>query len=177
MCIRDSDKFAEIRQLPLHIIVLTDGPSKLWFDYIKSHIEWPEIVQVYDLLSIEASEVVKQDICPGTLVILAPTQQKGELQECRAEARRFLHEADKILQYTFKLGGATVLLTTSASPVMRTAKLAKLTLDLRWQEVYRRYDAKHPHDRGELYIMSDSQAILKSLYGLSDPSVVQTEGI
>ena len=46
-----NDKFAEIRQLPLHNIVLTDGPSKLWFDYIKSHIEWPEIVQVYDLLS------------------------------------------------------------------------------------------------------------------------------
>ena len=94
-----NDKFAEFRQLPLHIIVLTDGPSKLWFDYIKSHIEWPEIVQVYDLLSIEASEIVKQDICPGTLVILAPTQLKGELQECRTEARRFLHEADKILQH------------------------------------------------------------------------------
>ena len=69
------------------------------------------------------------------------------------------------------------MLTKSASPVLRTAKLAKLTLDLRWQEVFRRYDANDPHTRGELYILSDSQAILHSLYGLSDPSVVQTEGI
>ena len=84
---------------------------------------------MFNLLSSDASDVAQAGFSPGTLVCLAATQLKGELQECRPEARRFLHEADKVLQHTLKLGGATVLLTTSASPVLRTAKLAKLTLD------------------------------------------------
>ena len=67
------DNFAEIRQLPLQVLALTDGPSKEWPDYVQSHLAPNETLHVYDLLSVDASEVMNQHqraFAPGVLVIL-----------------------------------------------------------------------------------------------------------
>ena len=83
-----NDKFAEIRQLPLQVIMLTDGPSKLWPDYVQGHMNQDETLHVFDLLSVDASEVMEKHqraFAPGALVILAATQLTGQLQECRSQ--------------------------------------------------------------------------------------------
>ena len=69
------------------------------------------------------------------------------------------------------LGGASVLIAAADSPVLNAAKLAKVTVDCRWEEVFRRYDPAHPWDRGRLYIMSNNTQIRKSMYGFRDPAL------
>ena len=51
------------------------------------------------------------------------------------------------------------------------AKLAKLTIDLRWEDVFRRYDAKSPWERGSVYIMSNNSCVRRSMYGFKDPAL------
>jgi hypothetical protein len=64
-----------------------------------------------------------------------------------------------------------VLVAASDSPVLYAAKLAKVTVDCRWEEVFRRYEPAIPQDPGRIYVMSNNSQIRKSMYGFRDPAL------
>ena len=95
-----------------------------------------------------------------------------------AQVRTFLHEAGKILRHVFEaLGGSSVLLAATDSPVMCAAKLAKITIDCRWEEVFRRYDPQDPWTRGKYYVMSNNAQVKRAMYGFMDQSLTSQRAV
>ena len=93
-----------------------------------------EFVRSFDLLSRTALDVIPSLDAPSTLVIIQATCLTGPLSQCRPQVRTFLHEAGKVLRHVFEaLGGSSVLIAATDSPVMCAAKLAKITIDCRWE--------------------------------------------
>ena len=54
---------------------------------------------------------------------------------------------------------------------MSAAKLAKMTVDSRWEEVFRRYDPRNPWTRGKYYVMSNNTQVKRAMYGFMDPEL------
>ena len=158
--------------LPLNIVVLTDGADTTWRDALAEYSVANEFVRSFDLLNRSASDIIPSLDAPSTLVIIQATCLKGPLSQCRPQVRTFLHEASKILRHVFQsLGGSSVLLAATDSPVMSAAKLAKMTVDSRWEEVFRRYDPRDPWTRGKYYVMSNNAQVRRAMYGFMDPEL------
>ena len=164
--------------LPLHIVVLTDGADTVWREALTEYAVANEFVRSFDLMSRTASDVIPALDAPSTLVIVQATCLKGPLSQCRPQVRTFLHEAGKILRHVFEaLGGSSVLLAATDSPVMCAAKLAKITIDCRWEEVFRRYDPQDPWTRGKYYVMSNNAQVKRAMYGFMDPALTSQRAV
>ena len=164
--------------LPLHIVVLTDGADTVWREALTEYAVVNEFVRSFDLMSRTASDVIPALDAPSTLVIIQATCLKGPLSQCRPQVRTFLHEAGKILRHVFEaLGGSSVLLAATDSPVMCAAKLAKITIDCRWEEVFRRYDPQDPWTRGRYYVMSNNAQVKRAMYGFMDPALTSQRAV
>ena len=49
---------------------------------------------------------------------------------------------------------------------MQCAKLAKITVEMHWEEVWRRYDPAAPWDRGQWYYLTNNSHIRERMYGI-----------
>ena len=70
-----------------------------------------------------------------------------------------------------KWGGSSTLILGEASPVRHAAKLAKITMDQHWEEVWRAYDPKDFDNKGRLHVLSNSTYVRAEMYGFKDPSI------
>ena len=164
--------------LPLNVVVLTDGADTTWREALTEYAVANEFVRSFDLMSRTASDVIPALDAPSTLVIIQATCLTGPLSQCRPQVRTFLHEAGKILRHVFQaLGGSSVLIAATDSPVMCAAKLAKITIDCRWEEVFRRYDPQDPWTRGKYYVMSNNAQVKRAMYGFMDPALTSQRAV
>ena len=72
-----------------------------------------------------AGAITKDDLPPGSLVILRPSTLDGSINSCRNDVHRYLHEADKVMRLASASGGTSMLMANTDGPVLRAAKLAK----------------------------------------------------
>ena len=162
-----------IAYLPLHIVVLEDGPRDDWGDALRKLCgNEGEHVRTFDLLKTPACNIINELDQLNILVVLHATALRPPLSSCRDLARTYLHEADKILRHTAKLGGSSVLITSPSGPLRFTAKLAKLTVDYHWEDVYRTYDPANPQNLGRLMIQTNNTAVRYNMYGFRDPMTI-----
>ena len=154
--------------------MLEDGPQDEWGDALRKQSQntTSEHVRTFNLLKMPACKIITELDQPNVLVVLHATALQPPLGTCRDQVRTYLHEADKILRHTAKLGGSSVLVTSPTSPLRWTAKLAKLTVDYHWEDVYRTYDPANPLDSGRLMIQTNNTAVRYNMYGFRDPTTI-----
>jgi hypothetical protein len=90
--------------------VLEDGPGTTWADAMSSYLpenEDEHTVIFFDMMNTTADYIIQQKVLdvPGVAVVMNVTTLEEPLQSCRDKVRQYLHECDKVLRHSTKLGG------------------------------------------------------------------------